>query len=325
MSITVQEISYNARALIDEYNEDGVVIPASEVATIETNSIRFINMAQQEVYKLLKIFKTFEFFNKPAPNLLGNLSNFELITFIGDDQNYPEGGVEGAKAYYFEVDDDAIVYIEEFNGSTWDILITETVTGITQPTAYKGLITPTVSTYPIRIRFSGTTVYNHINRCLFSYPFKADGVPDYTPWVKQDMPNDFGELHKIIGEYPYQQYVVQANYKWEGFDDLYFKYDYEGSLRIVYVPIPDQVTELTDTLVINDPIAIQFINFYVAAKVATAENQKLVQFYEDKSNELKFMAEKTKPNGEEKIMDVYNGNSRHDYTDGYFGGGGYYG
>ena len=51
---TAQDILYDARALIDEYNEDGVVISSSDtdIQTLEVNGLRFINMAVQEIYKL---------------------------------------------------------------------------------------------------------------------------------------------------------------------------------------------------------------------------------------------------------------------------------
>lgn len=303
MQYTVQEMLYDIRSLIDEYNEDGTVIPQADVATIETNAIRFINMARREAYKLLKTYNTFEYANKPYPNLLGLMSNFDIKEFIGVDQNYPENGVEGAKAYYFEVDNDATVYIEENNGG-WSVIDTITVTGVTSLTGYKGLIS---SNYPVRLRFSGSTFYRHTNRCLFSYPFKSTSIPDYRPWVKVDMPSDFGEVDEIVEEVPVRQYQNAANYKWEGFNSLYVNYYYEGNIRVVYKVIPTDVTALTDVVTLNNPIAYEFIIAYAAARVATSENQKLVQYYEDKSNELKFEATRMQPASEESIQDVYFG------------------
>ena len=205
---TAQDILYDARALIDEYNEDGVVISSSDtdIQTMELNGLRFINMAVQEIYKYSKIYEEFPIVQKPIPNLLGD--QFDIVQFIGNDLRYPqtEEGVVGAKAYYFTADSDATVLIREYNGSTWNTLLTLNVTP-TEKTAYKGLITATDPSYPIEMLFTGTTFYNHKDRCLYSYPFKSDTIPDYEPWIRYEMPSDFGIVHEIIAEYPHKQYA----------------------------------------------------------------------------------------------------------------------
>lgn len=67
---TVQDILYDARALLDSYNEDGIITPSSEVAQEETNGIRFINMALQEAYKLARYFKVYSFTQAPTDEQL---------------------------------------------------------------------------------------------------------------------------------------------------------------------------------------------------------------------------------------------------------------
>ncbi len=51
---TVQEILYDARALIDEYNESVIVLSDDTIDTLQTNGIRFVDMAQKEIYKELR-------------------------------------------------------------------------------------------------------------------------------------------------------------------------------------------------------------------------------------------------------------------------------
>ncbi len=302
-----QDILNSARALIDEYNVGGVVISSddSDMKALELNGMQFINSALREVYKESKSYKSFEISNKRISNLLGDLSQFNKVDYIGVDRSYPESGngAVGAKAYYFEVDSDATVYIEEYSG-TWDTL--ETINVVTDvPSRQKGYITPTNSAYPIRMRFSGSTFYRHQNRCLFSYNFK--NIPDYRAWIPVDMPDDFGEVDKIIEERPERQYLIDSNYKWEGYDRLYINYFYDGTSRVIYSVIHPIVTASTDTIILPNPTALEFVNNFVAARMATTENPDLVNFFEGKANELMFKSTKSGPASEESITDVYFG------------------
>ena len=63
---TVQDILYDSRALINQYNEDGIVIPSSDVAQQEVNGIRFINMALREIYRFTRYYKTMLFNQAPT-------------------------------------------------------------------------------------------------------------------------------------------------------------------------------------------------------------------------------------------------------------------
>lgn len=306
--MTVQEMLYDARALIDEYNEDGTVTSSddADIKTIETNGIRYINMAVQEIFRYSRSYNEYDIVNKRIPNLLGDLSQFKIQDFIGEEQAYPEheNGVVGAKAYFFTLDDDATVLIQEYNGATWDTLETLSITPSGE-TDYKGLITPTDPSYPIQLVFSGTTFYRHFNRCLYSYPFKADAIPDFKAWVRYEMPSNFGELDKIVSEFPERQYSINADYKWESFKTLAINYFYEGTLKVIYKPKPATINSADDEIIIFNPTAEQFVRFFVAAKLATTENPDLVNFFEQKANELKFEAYKAPPAGETKIQDVY--------------------
>ncbi len=306
---TVQNIVYDARSVLNEFNKDGQITANKNITTLETDAVRYVNMVNKELYKEHNRTSTHEISHKRVPNLLGELSNFDSIDYIGTDQVYPTDGqgVAGATAYYFEVDDDATIYVEELVGGSWNILDTITVTGVTAYSDYKGLITPASSDNPIQLRFSGSTFYRHINRCLYSYPFKSTNIPDYRPWVKETMPSDFAELIEIIDEYPTRQYKKDPNYKWEGYNELYINFYYEGNLRIIYNPYPGELTALTDTVTLNNPLAEQAMTYYVASRIAADVNTDFVGFFEQKGNELKFEAKKQQPNAEQDINNVYLG------------------
>jgi len=301
----VQDLLYDARALVDEYNENGDIISPDSVATIEANGLRFINMALQEVYSKTRTYVTHTITRKPIKSLIGD--NFQMLDFEGEDTIFAVDGVVGAKSYYFEVDNDAIIYIEEWNGVVWNVIDTIDTTGTTELTDFRGQITATSSLFPIRIRFSGTTYYRYKNVALFSQPFKTADIPDYKAFVQVTLPNDFGELDKVVAEYAPDEYDVANLYKWEGYNTLVVNYNFEGELRVIYNPIPVVLTTFNDTVPVNNPIAIQFITFYTAAKIATTENPQIANFFEQKANELRFEANKGQPATEQRILDVYYG------------------
>ena len=302
---TVQSVLYDARALLAEYNEDGIIIPSSETATMDTNGIRFINMAMQEVYDKTRNYITHKIVRKPTPNLLGDGNYMDIQEFVGDDVDTI--GVLNPKSYYFEVDNDAIVTIEEEINSVWTTLQVINVTGISELTAFRGLISPSSATNLVRVVFTGTTYYRFAYVALFAYPYKLADIPTYRPWVPYVLPSDFGELDKIVAEYPEKQYQVDSNYKWEGYNKLFISYYFTGEMRVIYSPIPILLTAFTDTLIVNNPKVIQFIVFYVAAKLALEENPNIANYFEQKSNELKFEAMKGQPSQEQRISDVYFG------------------
>jgi hypothetical protein len=302
MSTTVQKILYDVRALLDEYSEDGVVISPDSVADINAKGILFVDMAQKELFRTGNMFKTYKLVNKPWENKLGRFSNFDVQIFEGTDQYYPESGVE-AKAYYFEVDSDFTVVIEEFEAGAWQTLQTITAV-ITENTSYKGNITPSTAGNLIRLRFTGNYAYHHKNRALFNVSFKT--VPDYRPWVKYSMPSDFRMVDVVVQEYPERQYSRDASYKWEGFKDMYVNYFFDGEIRVIYKPVPVTITALTDTLEVDDTTA-NAISYYVAAKLAPFENKELVNFFEQKYNELKMESFIRMPSSEQAIVDVYGG------------------
>jgi hypothetical protein len=305
MAETVRNIFDKALALLNQYSDDGVRIPDADVVDLMMKSIPLADMAQKELYKVGKLYKTFEFDNKPSANLLGLLSNFDAVDFDGTVKYYPsESGVVGSRAYYFEVNrDTAIVTIEELISGTWTVIETPTITsGITSYTGFKGILAS--STNARRMKFDGTTHYRHINRCLYSAPFALVDVPDYRPWFKVEMPTDFRTIDQVIEEYPTRQYGKQTASKWESNKYLYINYYYDGNIRIVYKPVPADITAITDTLEIDD-ITAQAIVYYVAARLAPFKKKELVTFFESKYIELKIENAVDTTASSSEIIDVY--------------------
>lgn len=78
--MTVQDILYDIRALLEEYTEDGVVIAPSEVADIEKSALRFINMGLAEISTSARTYSTFKITQTPTDEQksAGKMLSYEL-------------------------------------------------------------------------------------------------------------------------------------------------------------------------------------------------------------------------------------------------------
>jgi len=302
---TVEKVLLDARALLDEFTDDGVLLAQSEVADIEARGIRFADMAQKEMFRTGNIYKEYKITNKEIENKLGRFSNFDLKEYKGTPIFVPETGGVVARSYHFSCTSDFTVEIQEFEGGTWSVLQTITAV-ITQLTDYKGSFTPTTTGNLIRFAFKGTYYYKFNNVALFDVPFKPGTVPTYKAWVPYVMPTDFRMVDCVIQEYPSRQYSKDPNYKWEGFNTFYLNYFYEGEVRIIYKPVPVTLTLRTDIFEIDD-ITVNAITYYVAAKLAPSEYAELTNFFEGKFNELKSESFIKMPSSEQAIVEFYGG------------------
>lgn len=303
--MTLNDVILDARAILDEYTDDGTVIPSSELPDLIASAIRFADMGQKELYAIGRIQKTIEIVNKPIQNKIAN--GYEIMEFTGTDEYFPnENGLANIKSYHIEADQTHEIVIQEYESGSWIDLITISDT-VTTMTAYKGNISPTTVGNDIRIKITGETFYRHVNRALWEYKFNTDdNVPSYKPWVKYELPSDFKSIDMVVEEYPTNNYNNSASYKFEQPNKLFYSYDFEGRLRIIYKPIPATLTAVTDTIVLDDIVA-KALSFYVASWLAPNSNQSLTNTLFQKFLELKLENTIKEPSSEEKIVDVYGG------------------
>lgn len=301
MPVTANEILIKTLDLIDERNPSGI-INESETAEYRVKAPSILTMGQSELIKVGELYATHEISCKPIPNLLGLMSGFDITEFTGEELTYTAQG--SVKAYYFEVDNDCTVYIEDYDGA-WNTLATVTVENITAFTGFKGVVTPTLNATQSRLRFTGTYYYKTINRALYGVPVSPQRIPDYRPWVKYTMPEDFNSIKDIIKEFPTRQYAKDSTYKWEGRRDLYVNYYYEGNIRIVYRPTPIPITDLAQTLQIDDVTATTILPYFLAAHLMIDENSEIASYFNGRFMELKAMATLPKPVSEQAIINVY--------------------
>ena len=169
------------------------------------------------------------------------------------------------------------------------------------------MLTPTSGATRSRIRLGGSYYYRIVNRALFKAPFAAVGdIPVYRPWVLKQMPSDFKSVNEIVNE-ECTDYTQSAGYKWEGKRDLYMDYYYDGSIRIVYRPVPTILTALTDTMQIDDVTARTVLPYGLAAHLMLDENPATASYFNGRFAEMKADANKKPPSPTEKIENIYGG------------------
>lgn len=132
-----------------------------------------------------------------------------------------------------------------------------------------------------------------------------------------ELPSDFGAISEIINLTLSQV----LKYRLMGYNKMYVENTYLGKCTVFYNTIPTVVQLSTDEVILTNPIALQFVNNFVAARMATTENPQLVNYFEEKANELLFKSKTISPAEEEDIVDAYGfNNCNYRYP-----GGGYYG
>lgn len=280
--MTVQDLIYDVRALLNEYTDDGVIIAEEDIIDIQEKAIRFVNMGQRQLYKLGNKYETHPISHTPIDNLCS--VGFGIEEFTGETIYLPsETGVQGAQSYYIEADNPLVIELQENQSGVWTTLETETATLIGY-TAFKGNLTLADTSNYVRYKISGSTFARVRNVALFEYLFNV--VPNYAPYYKEEMPSDFRSVDAVVEEYPNQNYRIKGNYKLEKNNTMYIDWNFSGQMRVNYFAYPTDVALLTDSIDLDD-IATNALTYYVAAKIAAHEFKQLVNLFEDLYQEAK--------------------------------------
>lgn len=255
-----------------------VLILAEEKLTRKVDNSLF-DIAQKEISTTAKaIKKVFNITRNKLFNQLGD--NFTTEKHIEDDIIYQTDGA--TKAYYFEVDKTATIYIEEeTEPNVWAELetINHTPTVGEGFKEYKGLITLSDTNNKCRIRFSGDFFYNLRNVAFFNYSFaNVEDVPTYKPYVFYTLPNDFYKFDKVIRTYQYKQYENYTDYLFENVNtntaQIGIPFNHEGEIQVHYTAYPTDITTATpNTYEFDIDIELQEIMlFYVVSLLKKQED-----------------------------------------------------
>jgi hypothetical protein len=260
--------------LIIESVTNGVAVPASKNYDYTLLHNTFADFAQKEISKVKKIHAKYSITQNNIPNQLGTYEGFDIQQHLGTDLTDMQA--TGSKAYYFEVDAAATIYVEEETSTgVWTTLSTITHVGTTTGfTAYRGIITASNVANNIRVRFGGSYPYSIRNRALYAYTFAtAAAVQEHSPYRSYTLATLFNKLNKISFRSDNMTIDNFRDYRWEGKKTLLLPFDLVGSFDVYYYANPTTITsataDVTEFEVEAD--AQTLIPLYCASKVIAEE------------------------------------------------------
>ena len=312
---TGRDVFEKSISIIDELSDNGMVID-SQVKEYKSRAPYLLDLWQKEMVKSGDCYKTFELACTRKENLLGDLNNYGIIRECNGETD--EYTAFGAHCFYIETDGNCVVSFTEdgiplsgryiFNGGpeteftgTINITVPE---GTTSFLPIRGILDSAGE--KVTMAISGTYYFRHNNRALCPYRYdSASKVPDFKPWIRVKMPDDFKSRAQIISETKNWQYQESNNHKWEGNNELYVLFSFEGLIRIKYVPIPAEITSLEQTLEL-DEITAASASYYLAEHFFRADmNDTAADRCAAKFRELKIDSMVKPPLTPSEIRDVY--------------------
>ena len=205
--------------------------------------------------------KTFEFTQLPFERTLGN--NFKTKYYLGEEITYQN---EEATAYYFEVDNKAIVevyYLNEDNEWTLQETIENNGTKPGYFTIYKNFS----QNKGIKLVFKGNTVYSYRNIALYLKNYNINEgdinyIPDYKPYYIYDLETlipDFYKIDKLYHEDYKHELINRTDYILEDGYTLVIDDKLTGNFILKYQCYPikiDEDTDDDDELDLPDEVAV---------------------------------------------------------------------
>lgn len=267
-----------------EWTNDGVELPAGDVADYTLSMYTFANDAQMMIAKRRKIPSSYEIVQNRPINLLGDVVGGATYTFEGDDLIFEYAG---GRSFFLEVYGAGTIYIEEeTSADTWEELDSIEF-DVSAWTAYKGQITPADTDNSIRIRISGTYRFHIRYLSLYALPYADDtDIPGGGPYCEYSLPSDFWKLDKVVAIDIYGNSSTFASFDWKKRKTVTVDKDFQGTIDFQYFKTPTQFTEDSlDTTELEIDADLQYmVPMYMAAQSLSDENitlsvQKLNEFY----------------------------------------------
>lgn len=227
--------------------------------------------------------KTFEFTQLPFEKTLGN--NFQTKYYLGDEITYQS---EEARAYYFEVDNKAVVevyYLNEDNEWTLQETIENNGSKPGLFTIYKNFS----NNKGIKLIFKGETVYSYRNVALYLQNYDIDNgnieyIPDYKPYYIYDLETlipDFYKIDKLYFENYKHELVNRTDYILEDGYTLVIDDKLVGNFILKYQCYPikiDDETDDDDELDLPDEVAV-ILPLYIASQLYKDDDIALATQY----------------------------------------------
>lgn len=304
MSTTWAEIKLQTLKKIDPmYNS---LTPSRNTKDYLNGMVESANRGLQDLATAGKyIVKRKEITQNPVKNLLPAGST-DIFQHLNSDISYLAGG---ALAYYFEVDNPAVV--ELFVGDVLTKTITHTGTG--SFTAYKGLIAnPDGDT--VKLNFSGGYPYQYMNVALYDVAFASDDdVFEYTSFKRYDLRDILPDFYKLVSTDVVFQvgisepvYEKTSAYKWEGDSVLVLNGLQKGKWIVHYYSYPQKLTSQTpdEEIIELDPEVASLLPVYMAWQLYFEESPSKASQFRDEYIYGKEQLSPSQPMGQGKFVDV---------------------
>lgn len=133
----------------------------------------------------------------------------------------------------------------------------------------------------------------------------ASAVPTTGGWIAHTMPSDFKNETQIVSIETDGVYRNESNFKWQGDNVLLIPDTFIGTIRVIYTPIPDALTALTDTMVVDNIICTTILTYGLASRLLTNENKALASFFNQLYEEARNRPKKRKLAYAETIIDKH--------------------
>jgi len=320
MAYTGRELFERSMAVMDEISENGTLNP-DDVAEYEAKAPLLLDIWSRRMAKTAGTKKSFEISCVRKKNLLGDTTVFSKI--VENNCEIQDYSAKGANCFYIEVDGDCTITFAEdgqplcgqysFNGGE-ETAFTGTINitvpdGTTSFLPVKGILTPASQTSIITMTISGTYYFRHTNRALSPYKYpSALKVPDFKPYYKIELPEDFISRSQIIAEFPRAQYQEgNEAIKWENDRELYVRFDYDGIIRINYVSLPTKITTLDQEIEFPENIAMSAVPYLVKHFARADMNSEMAADAKEEFAQMFVDSVKQEPLTPTEIIDVYFG------------------
>lgn len=124
-------------------------------------------------------------------------------------------------------------------------------------------------------------------------------------WQSYDMPTDFYNAEQIITIETQGDYTLASDLKWEQHNKLLVPDAFEGTIKVVYYPIPAPLTLMTDTLLLDDITCRSVLTYGLANRLLSNENVGLANYFADLYDSAKARMKPRNTLFETDIIDNY--------------------
>ena len=233
MPITYGQIRNSVLKLLDDYSSRGNILAPIKTADYGFKIQQIVN---ESIYELAsttaKLPKTLLIPHNPIKNTLADDTSSIKTHLLGTDFSIT---LQGARSCFFEVTRFGEIILEESSdGINYTNIETITVPSNTEGFAeYRRLITPSLLTNTVRLRFTGEFPYSFRNYVLYvnSWPTEDD-VEQHRKWWVVENPSDYLDFNYAEVKDNYGQYIPYSNIVKDSDGKLSFL-SYDGPMELL--------------------------------------------------------------------------------------------